>query len=96
MSHFDLGDLMRVTATFTDENDAAVDPDTVTFSVLHDDDEAAVYVYDTDPEVVKESVGVYYVDVSLNASGYWRARVASTGDGQAAEELAVTVYSSFA
>lgn len=95
MSHFDLGDLMRVTATFTDESDDPVDPTTVRFYVLHDDEEAEVFVYNTDVEVVREGVGVYHLDVSLTEAGYWRVRAAATGDGQAAEELAVTVYSSF-
>lgn len=95
MTHFDLGDIMRVTATFTDSGGNAVDPDTVTFSVLHDDDEQVDYVYGTDVEVVQQTTGVYYLDVELDDTGYWRTRVASTGAGQAAEELAVTVYSSF-
>lgn len=96
MSHFDLGDLMRVSAVFTDLSDNLVDPDTVTFSVLHDDDEAISYSYGTDIEVVQDGVGEYHLDISLDDTGFWRVRVASTGDGQGAEELAVTVYSGFA
>ena len=88
MSSYDTGDLVRLTARFTDSSDAAVDPSTVTFKARNDTT-TVTYVYGTDPEVVKEATGVYHVDFDITVDGPWYFRVSSTGTGQAAGETVV-------
>lgn len=87
MTEYDVGDLARVTAVFTDgETGAAVDPDTVSLQYRPDGDETITLVYGTDAEVVKDSTGHYHADIDLDSAGTWRYRWQSTGEGQAAEE----------
>lgn len=83
----DLGDLVRVEATFTDSVlGTAVDPDVVKLSVKSPDDVVTTYVYLTDAEIVKDAVGEYHADIDVDQAGDWFYRWWSTGDGQAAEE----------
>ena len=88
MSSYDTGDLVRLTARFTDSSDAAVDPSTVTFKARNDTT-TVTYVYGTDPEVVKAAPGVYHDDYDDEDDGPWYFRDASTGTGQAAGETVV-------
>ena len=90
---FDIGDLVRLKAAFTDaESGAAIDPDTVAFRVREPDGTLTDYAYPA--EVTKTAVGAYQVDVDADQAGSWRWRVFSTGNGQAAEEDGFTVRKS--
>jgi uncharacterized protein YfaS (alpha-2-macroglobulin family) len=86
VNSYDKGDVVVVSAAFTDKLNAPVDPTTVTFKVRAPDGSVMTYVFGTDSELVKDSVGNYHVDVSVNLDGYWFYRYESTGTGQAAEE----------
>jgi uncharacterized phiE125 gp8 family phage protein len=83
---FDVGDLVRFEATFTDMDGDAVDPTTVTFRMLDGAGVETVFVYGTDAEVVKSAVGTYHVDWPVAVHGVHRWRFESTGTGQAAQE----------
>ena len=83
---FDKGDLVRCTGTFTNSAGTVVDPTVVLFKVKSPAGTTTTYTYGTDVEVVRDSAGVYHVDVDGNAAGQWYYRVYSTGTGQAAEE----------
>ena len=83
---FDVGDLARATATFKDEDDQVVDPANVYFQVKDPVGALLDYQYGVDAELVKESTGVYHVDVSVTMPGEWHYRFYSTGSGQAAIE----------
>lgn len=88
----DLGDLVRVSAVFSDvETSAALDPGVVNLSVKTPAAVVTTYVYGTDPEIVKDSVGNYHADIDANEAGTWHYRWWSTGNGQAAEEQSYTV-----
>lgn len=84
----DLGDLVRVTAAFTDpdDDDSAFDPDSVRLSVREPDGTVTTYVYGVDALIEKDSVGNYYADIDAEAPGVWYYHWHSTGDGQAASE----------
>ena len=82
----DLGDLVRCTGTFTDENGDAHDPTTVLFSVKNPAGTTTTYTYGVDAALVKDSTGVYHVDVDASAVGWYYYRFYSTGSGQASEE----------
>jgi hypothetical protein len=88
---YDIGDLVKLTAAFTDAAGTAIDPTTVTFKILKPDGTTTTAVYGVDPAVVKAATGVYTYNVSITAAGMWWWRVTSTGTGQAAEEAALVV-----
>ncbi len=90
MSHgvkiFDVGDAVRCRAEFRDLAGTLIDPTTVSVSVKAPDGQITTKVYNTDPEVVRESAGKFYIDVDATASGVWHYRFFSTGTGKAAAE----------
>ena len=84
---YDLGDSIRVSATFTDADTLdAVDPDVVNLSIRTPDGTLTTYTYGVGGNVVKADVGQYYSIVDVNQSGSWFYRWWSTGFGQAAKE----------
>lgn len=76
MTAYDIGNKIRLTVTFTDplNSDAAVDPTTVYCSVLSPAEVKTDYEYGVDAEITKSSTGVYYIDLSLTADGYYYVR----------------------
>jgi len=90
-NRYDMGDLVRVTSTWTDplNGDAAIDPTTVYLAVQEPSGKTITYTYNVDVEVVRSSTGVYYSDISLGSAGPWYYRWYSTGTAQAAEETKI-------
>ena len=80
------GDLVRVTGTFTDSGDVAVDPTAVIFKYKPPSSATVTYTFGVDAELVKSATGIYYVDVSATESGQWWHEFSSTGTGQAVDE----------
>jgi len=83
---YDIGDVARVSAAFTDVNDAAADPSTVSLAFKDPSENVTTYIYGTDAEVVKDSTGNYHVDIALDEAGTWHYRWVSTGTGATAQE----------
>ncbi len=75
---FDIGDLVRRTATFTVDG-VATDPTAVTYRMTAPDGTVTVYVYGTDAELVKESAGVFHVDWTVAKPGRHFDRFEGTG-----------------
>lgn len=93
---YDKGDLIRCSGAFTDAAEDAQDPTVVIFKFTNPSGNTTTYTYDTDAELVKDSVGNYHVDVDADESGRWYTRWEATGTGQAAdEELFFVVASRF-
>jgi len=88
---YDLGDLIRVTGTFTDSASAAQDPTAVKLSFKDPSGNVTTYVYVTDAQLVKSATGIYYVDIDLDEVGTWWYRFWSTGTGQASGETRLEV-----
>lgn len=86
MTSYDLGDVVRVTGTWTDSGGTATDPGTIAFTYTDPNGTATTLTYVTDAAVVKLSTGVYYVDVTANLEGTWFWRWVSTVSGAAADE----------
>lgn len=82
---YDVGDLVKLTATFTTAGVAA-DPTAVSVKYKNPAGTTTTKVYGTDVEVVKSSTGIYYIYVSAATEGRWYYRWYSTGTGQAAGE----------
>ena len=97
---YDQGDLVRVAAVFTDENDAAFDPDVVTFEFRTPAGTVTTKSYPTDAEVVKDAVGTYHMDIDtdvVNADGHWMWRAYGKTSGnisQGSDETSFIVQGS--
>jgi len=70
---FDIGDLVRVSAAFTDSAGMAAGTTTT-------------LTYGVDAALVRDSAGNYHADISATDDGDWHYRWYSTGSGQASEE----------
>jgi len=83
---YNYGDVVRVRGTFTDEDEVVHDPTVVSVTVLDPANSETTYVYGTNDEVVKLSVGIYYIEVSATEqAGEWHLRWFSTGTGKASQ-----------
>jgi len=85
MSYY-YNDRIRIRGTFkTVTTGAVIDPTTITVRIEKADGTIVQKVYGTDVEVVKESTGVYSMelDIDLNTSGTWRYKFSGTGSAKA-------------
>lgn len=82
---YDIGDLVRCTGTFA-TGDTNVNPGAIFFKVKTPSGVVTTYTYGTDVELVRDSTGVYHVDVDATEWGDYTYRFWSTGVGQAASE----------
>lgn len=80
----DIGDVLRLKATFYDSNNVAVDPNTITLAIKNSTG-TTVYTYGA-AEIAKEATGVYYRDVTLDVAGWWFYRWTATGTPTTSEE----------
>jgi hypothetical protein len=80
-----LGTGVRVTGTFRVAG-VATDPTTVTASIRSPAGATTTYEYGDDVELVKDSTGVYHVDVDPTLAGRWVYAFAGSGAAQAAGE----------
>lgn len=78
------GNLVRVDGNFTDENNAPADPSTVSVKVRTPAGASTTYTYGVDPEVIKDSVGNYHIDLQPDLEGTWYYRWEGTGSIRAA------------
>lgn len=79
MTTINIGDTVRISATVYDAGEET-DPTTLQITVTDPDSVATVYVYGVDPEVVKENIGEYHIDVLATKGGQWSWLWESTGD----------------
>ena len=81
MDVFNFGQRIRAEASITDGDGAAADPSGGVFVVVKEPRSPSVtYEYNTDPEVIKDATGEYYIDLTLSASGVWALRWYTEGD----------------
>lgn len=88
MPRYDIGDLVTVSASFTDRDGQAADPDAVTLTILKPD--GTIDVIDHD-ELDNPDVGTYEYDVDVDQERKWRYRFEGTGSVVAADEQEFTV-----
>lgn len=82
----DIGDLVELSAAFTNLAGVATDPTAVTLQVK---DPTGATVAGTTP--THGATGAYTYDLAITASGVWKYRFAGTGAVVAAEEAKVFV-----
>lgn len=81
---YDIGDLVRVTGTFT-VGGTATDPTTITLKVMNPAGTTTTYTYALS-QVTKSATGIYYKDVSPDTRGVWMYEWTGTGTCQAVDE----------
>ena len=94
MTNYIQGQLVRIQATLLDLNSALIDPTTVIFSTRTMSTippVSTVKTYPSDVEVVRESTGVFHMDVTLSTSGVLNWRVEGTGLAPNAKQDSVYV-----
>lgn len=89
LPEYDVGDSRRIIATFTDIDGNLADPTTITFEIKQPDETTTQYVYVTDPEVVRDSLGVFHVDWPLAQKGLHIFRYEGTGAVEAAGQYKI-------
>ena len=81
MDVFNLGQRIRILASITDSGGDPADPSgDITVTIKAPRTAPVSYVYDTEPEVVRDSEGEYHMDLTLSAPGVWVARWVTAGD----------------
>ena len=88
---YDVGDLVRVTGTWTDSDGAATDPTAVKLYYKDPSGNITESTYLTDTDITQDTTGVYYADIDIDESGKWFYRWVGTGSAQAADEYWFTV-----
>lgn len=86
IKHYPKGNVIRIRATFKDLANTLGDPTAVSFSFKNPAGITTTYLYNTDVELVRETTGVYHVDIDADTVGIWYHKFFSTGTGQAAAE----------
>lgn len=94
MKAYDRGDMVRLTVGFTSAGGGLADPGTITCKIKQPNGAVTTYVYEEEAELVKESVGSYYLDIQVDAPGTWHYRWAGNGTVTAAAESAFRVLES--
>lgn len=92
-SVYQVGDQLRLQVAFTDASSVAVDPTTITLSVINPAGTSTDYTYGA-AQVLKSSTGVYYYDLTVSSSGRWFFRWVAGGAYIAADEGSFTVAKS--
>lgn len=82
---YPIGDGFRLQGTFT-VDDVLTDPSTIVFQLKDPDDIITTFTYGTDAEVVRDSLGVYHMDVTVTKPLTWYYRIVGTGAVIAAVE----------
>ena len=94
INYYKMGQKVRCTVNFK-VNNVLTDPTVVTCKVKDPSGNVVPYVYGTDAELVKDSTGIYHVDVVTDEKKQWNVRFEGTGTCTAVEESAFGVRSVF-
>jgi hypothetical protein len=87
LTEFDVGDAPRSFGEFRNFDGVLTDPQTVKVSIKPPNSPVVTKIFGTDTEVVKDSDGLFYIDIDANAAGQWAVRWFSEGTGKAAAEM---------
>ena len=93
MNFYDVGDVVRARASFTNSAGLSVDPSTVTLQhrqFLADPLSLTTVVYGVG-SITRTSTGEYHLDIAVNTDGEWRYRWNGLGENAAAVEEAFKV-----
>ena len=87
MATFDVGDLVRVSASFVNTSGSLADPARVYCKYKLPSNSTASFAYGSASELNKDATGAYHIDISISEAGTWYYRFWSgSGAGQTAGE----------
>lgn len=84
MGYYDVGDRVRLSGEFTDEDGDYHDPTAVYCAYTDPSGNETVLQFGVDVAVVKDAVGQYHVDIDVDEAGRWPYRWYATGTGASA------------
>lgn len=87
----DIGDIVQVKAIFRNQAGDLTDPTTIRLKIRRPDKTTSTYTYLTDPEVQRESLGVFISNLDIDQAGVWVYRWEGEGPVKAAEEHAFDI-----
>lgn len=85
-NQYDVGDRVRVSAVFRDLTGAVADPTTIVVMYRDPSGNVTTKTYVSDPEVVRDSLGGFHLDIDVDEAGTWTYRVEGAGAVVAAGE----------
>lgn len=89
------GQPIRLTSSYVDAATGnPVDPSTVEFELISPSGSKKTFTYLVGSDILKLSVGHYYIDVTPDHGGHWFYRWVSTGSGAGATEGKFNVQAS--
>jgi hypothetical protein len=68
----------RLTGTF-EVGGVVTDPTTITFEIKTPSDVITTHIFGVDPNLIRDGVGVYHLDVTITEKGNWWYRMYGTG-----------------
>ena len=83
---YDIGDLVRLSATFTNTAGAVTDPTATTCSIRVPSGTVTTHTYGVSADLVRDSTGLFHLDYSPTVEGIHNYRFVGTGACQTAEE----------
>lgn len=86
MNIYDIGDQVRISCVFTDDEGVAADPTVVTLTYVGPIGSEIELTYDGENALTRDEAGSYYVDIVPQTAGAWRYRWAGSGAVTAATE----------
>lgn len=91
MTTYDVGDMVTITAEFTDLAGVPADPGTVTLQIREPDGTVTAYA---EVDMAHPAPGTWSMEVPLDAGGWWHYRFAGVGGLVAAGEGRIQVAAS--
>lgn len=85
---YHVGDKITIYGTWTNAAGVATDPGSIFAKYKDPAGTVTTYTYSVDAELVKDSAGIYHVDIDADEAGMWYYRFYSTGSGQASSTIA--------
>jgi len=86
MASYDIGDAVRISASFTDIDGVAANPTVLKLVIRDPGGTETPYRAGEDAELVNDGPGEYHFDLTLTAEGPWYYRWRATGAVTAADE----------
>jgi uncharacterized protein YfaS (alpha-2-macroglobulin family) len=84
MKIYDVGDRVRFSVAFKDEEGADADPTTITFKLRSPT--RVFYTHTYPDDITKDNTGQYHLDFTLTGPGEWCYRFEGTGAVETAAE----------
>lgn len=90
---YDVGDLVRMSSVFYDDDGNLADPSTITLKVKDIAGTVSTYVFGVAAEVVRDKLGHYHADIEIDGAGdgFWFFRWEGIGAIIAAEERKIQI-----